>query len=280
VHEELTLRDYLNVLWSGRWLVLALVLVGALVGTIVSVAKPARYTAISRLSLGQATTINGTPVQTPLTSPQTAPSTLNTDAIIREVASTVGVSGSVVRNGVSLTTPRVIANSGNQPTVLTITAKTKKRATAIAVANAYSDAVYAKVNASFRASFTVLDARMKNERKRVDDLNAQINDLRRQLVQSAGTDRAFALQGALYSAVNQLSVARLDAEDAEVAASKAERIEAPLQLVVAESATSSGSAPNRLRAIIFASMLGLLLGVFATFVWKGSPAARARPAAD
>ena len=277
MHEELTLRDYLKVLWSGRWLLLALVLVGAIVGVITSVSKPTRFTAIARLSLGQATTILGNPVQTPLTSAQTAPSTLKTDAIIREVATTVGVSQSVVRSGVSLSAPRVIANSGNQPTVLTVTARAGKRATAIAVANAYSDAVFAKVSEPFDAAFTVLKSRQVRERKRVDELNNQITELRRQLVASAGSDRAFALQGALYSAVNQLEVARLDAEEAEVAATKAAQIEAPLQLVVAESATSTGSTPNRLRSVLFASLLGLVLGVFATFVWKGSPAARARP---
>jgi uncharacterized protein involved in exopolysaccharide biosynthesis len=253
VHEELTLRDYLKVLWSGRWLLLALVLVGAIVGVITSVSKPTRFTAIARLSLGQATTILGNPVQTPLTSAQTAPSTLKTDAIIREVATTVGVSQSVVRSGVSLSAPRVIA---------------------------YSDAVFAKVSEPFDAAFTVLKSRQVRERKRVDELNNQITELRRQLVASAGSDRAFALQGALYSAVNQLEVARLDAEEAEVAATKAAQIEAPLQLVVAESATSTGSTPNRLRSVLFASLLGLVLGVFATFVWKGSPAARARPVAS
>lgn len=278
MHEELTLRDYLKVLWSGRWLVLALVVVAAVVGVVTSVSKPVKFTAISRLSLGQATTILGNPVQTPLTSAQTAPSTLKTDAIIREVASTVGVSPGVVRSGVSLSAPRVIANSGNQPTVLTVTARAGKRATAIAVANAYSDAVFTKVSEPFDAAFTVLKARQVRERKRVDDLNAQITDLRHQLVAAAGSDRAFALQGALYSAVNQLEVARLDAEEAEVAATKAAQIEAPLQLVVAESATSTGSARSRVKSVLFASILGLLLGVFATFVWKGSPAARARPA--
>lgn len=278
MHEELTLRDYLKVAWSGRWLVLALVVVAALIGVITSVSKPARFTAIARLSLGQATTIIGNPVQTPLTSAQTAPSTLKTDAIIREVATEVGVSPGVVRSGVSLSAPRVIANSGNQPTVLTVTARASKRATAITIANAYSDAVFKKVSEPFDAAFTVLKARQERELKRVDDLNEQITQLRRQVVASAGSDRALALQGALYSAVNQLEVARLDAEEAEVAATKAAQIEAPLQLVVAESATSTGSTPNRLKSVLFASLLGLLIGVFATFIWKGSPAARARPA--
>ncbi len=47
---------------------------------------------------------------------------------------------------------------------------------------------------------------------------------------------------------------------------------------VAVIATSSGSAPQRLRTAVFAGLVGLILGIIATFVWKGSPAGRAREA--
>ncbi len=276
MNTELTLRDYLKVLWSGRLLLLGIVALAVVVGIVTSVAKPVKFTAVSRLSLGQATTIIGNPVQTPLTAAQTAATTLKTDAIVREVATKLGISAGTVRSAVSLSAPRAVANSGNQPTVLTITSRTGNRARSIAIANAYSDVVFAKVSEPYKAAYDVLMARKTREDKRVEDLNAQITELRRLVVASAGTDRAIALQGALYSAANQLEVARLDREEAEVAATKAAQIEAPLQVVVAESATSTGSTPNRIKSVLFASIIGLLLGIFATFVWKGSPATRPR----
>lgn len=269
---ELTLRDYLRVLWSGRLLVLAVVALAMVVAAIVTVARPTTYTATARLSLGQATTVSGATVQTPLTSSTTAPTTLKTDEMVRQVASRVGLSATAVRNAVTLSTPRVAANASNQATVLTITATSRRRDRSIAIANAYSDVVFATVDKPYRAVYDSLVARRKNALERIDSLNREITRLRQLVVASAGTDRGAIVTSALYSALDQLDAAQLEVEDAELRATKAEQVEAPQQLAVAESATSSGAAPRRIRSITLAGIIGLIVGIFATFVWKGSPA--------
>lgn len=273
--KELTLRDYLRVLWSGRWILLAFVIGAAVIGAITSVAKPAEYTAVARVSLGQATTRTGAPVQTARTSPTTAPTTLKTDAIIREVAEQVGVRPGVVRNAVTLTAPRVVANAGNQPTVLTITSATGDRDRSIKIANAYSDQVYAILQKDFEASNSVLTRHQERAAKRVESLNDEISRLRQQQIAAGSGERALVFQIAVSSALSQLEQARLDLEETELAVAKGNQVEAPTQLVVAESASSTGAAPKRLQSIIFAALIGLLIGVLATFVWKGSPAGRA-----
>ena len=69
VDREITLRDYGRVLWSGRWLILATTVVAAIVGLLLSFASTTTYTASAELFVGQATTISGTPVSTPGTNP-------------------------------------------------------------------------------------------------------------------------------------------------------------------------------------------------------------------
>jgi uncharacterized protein involved in exopolysaccharide biosynthesis len=58
---------------------------------------------------------------------------------------------------------------------------------------------------------------------------------------------------------------------------KGQEIEAPSIVSVSTTASSSGSAPNRARTVLFAAIIGLLVGIIVTFVWKGSPAGRAAP---
>lgn len=277
---ELTLRDYLKVLWNGRLIVLAFVGIALVIGLITTVAKPTRYTAVAQLSLGQATTVTGVPVQTPTTNGVTAPTTLKTDEILRAVGEKVGISAGAVRSAVRLTTPRVASNANNQATVLTITATSRRRDRALDLANTYSDVVFTTVSRPYQAVYDALEARRKRALARIDSLNAEIVRLRQSVVASAGSDRGAILQAALYSALNQLDAAQLEVEDAELRATKAKQVEAPQQLSVADSVTSTGSVPHRVRLVIFAGLLGLLVGVFATFVWKGSPAGRARPPAE
>ena len=49
----------------------------------------------------------------------------------------------------------------------------------------------------------------------------------------------------------------------------------PYIVSLSESPSSSSSAPNRLRTVVLAAIIGLLVGVIVTFVWRGSPAGRA-----
>ena len=49
----------------------------------------------------------------------------------------------------------------------------------------------------------------------------------------------------------------------------------PEIISLATSPSSSGGVPNRLRSVILAGLIGLLVGIIVTFVWRGSPAGRA-----
>lgn len=275
VTHELTLRDYLAVLWSGRWLVLGLVALAAVIGALTTVASAPQYTATSQLSLGQATTLSGVPVQTPYTNAASAPTTLKNDELVGAVARDLDLKPGVVRSAVTLTAPRVAANAGNTPTILTVTATSGDRDRAIAIANGYAEAVFDVVKAPFAANQKLLADREARARARVDRLNSEITALRQSAQRATGETRLTAII-ALSSAVEQLDVAQGDAENAALAASKASQVEAPRQLAVADSAASSGAAPRRVQSILFAAMVGLLLGVIATFIWKGSPGGRAR----
>jgi uncharacterized protein involved in exopolysaccharide biosynthesis len=274
VNREITLRDYLRVAWSGRWLILATTVVGVLVGILLTVARSPVYTATARVYLGQATTISGTPVQTPFTNPTTAPLALDSDAIVRRVARAVDVTPGRVRDAVDLSTTRVTGSQGNLPTVLTVTSTDGSRRVAIEIANRYAAAVLAQAGQGFRETRRVYVQQVARTTAEAERLSADAARLRRNLV-SAGPAQAPLLQAALTSVVVQLEDVQQSRNDAEIQLRKADQIEAPQPISAAESAGSSGAAPRRLQSVVLAGLVGFLIGVIATFVWRGSPAARA-----
>ena len=277
MNQDLTLRDYLRVLWSGRILILALVAIAVIVGLLTTFARKTECTAESQVTLGQQTSLSGVPIQTPLTVPNLAITVLKGDDVVAAVSKATGLKEGAVRDAVTLSAPRVTgASAGNQPTLLTITAVTSTEPKAVDLANAYADAVMSKVSAPFASTTKVFTQQRDQANSQIEQLTSSIAAWRRQMLTSRDPQLRFQLQVAIQSALDQLGRAQDKAQTATLALTKAESIERPSIASTATSASSSGSAPKRLRTAVFAGLVGLILGIIATFVWKGSPAGRAR----
>jgi Chain length determinant protein len=276
VDREISLRDYGRVLWSGRWLILAATVVAALVGLALTFVTSTTYTATARVFLGQATTVSGAPFSTPATNPATAGTVLTGDNLVSQVADEIGVSPSRVRRGVSLSAPRAPGGAaGNQPTVATITFVDDSRRVARDGANAYAEAINRRALQNFDAVFDTYARGEERAKADVTRLQAQIAEFQRQLqATSAGGDRAL-FQSLLFSATTQLSIAQTTLTTQELNRAKAEANEKPYIVSLSDSPSSSASAPNRLRTTLLAGVIGLIVGVIVTFVWRGSPAGRA-----
>jgi uncharacterized protein involved in exopolysaccharide biosynthesis len=277
VDREITLRDYGRVLWSGRWLIVAAVVVAALVGVILTFVTRTTYTATAQVYLGQATTTSGVPVSTYVTNPATVSSALRGDQLIAQVAHDIGVSPSRVRRDVTLSAPRAPgASAGNQPTVLTITFQDRSRSLALDGANAYAKRVMGIVGGSFQANIATLASARDTAKSYVDQLQRQIATYQRQ-IQAGVSDptRLAGLQTLLLSATQQLGNAQINLSDQQLAYDKAQQIEQPTIISLAKDPDSSKGAPNRARTVVIAALIGLIVGIIVTFVWRGSPAGRA-----
>jgi uncharacterized protein involved in exopolysaccharide biosynthesis len=201
---------------------------------------------------------------------------LTGDNLVARVAREIGVSPERVRDGVSLTAPRAPGGSvGNQPTVATITFVDEDRDVARDGANAYAEAVLAESREIFRDVVGTYQQAAARARADVERLQDELGRYRRQLEAAAGTDRELALQSLLFSANQQLSVAQTELSTQELNLAKERQIGQPDIISLARSPASSGSLPNRARTTVLAGVIGLLVGVIVTFVWRGSPAGRA-----
>lgn len=273
---EITLRDYGRVLWSGRWLIVASTLIAALVGLILTFLTTTTYTAKAELYLGQATSVSGTPVSTPTTNPATAPSALTGDRLVVQVARELGVPPKRVRKDVTLTAPRAPGGSvGNQPTIATITFQDKNRDLARRGANAYAAAVLEQAKSSSAELVSTYEQAVTAAQTDVARLQREMEGYRRELLQNPAGDRGLALQTALFSAQSQLSLSQTNLSEQQLNLEKERQIGQPAIISLAENPTSSSSLPNRARTVILAAVIGLIVGVIVTFVWRGSPAGRA-----
>ena len=98
---------------------------------------------------------------------------------------------------------------------------------------------------------------------------------RAELEAGAQGDRALTLQSLLFSAGQQLQVSSTDLAEQRLNLVKERQYGQPEIISLAQSPSSSSSFPNRLRTVVLAAIIGLIVGVIVTFVWRGSPAGRA-----
>lgn len=274
MEREITLRDYGRVIWSGRWIILTCVVIAALVGLALSFATTTTYSAKAELFVGQATSVSGTPVSTPGTNPSLAPIVLTGDNLVGRVAKEVGVTPARIRKGVELTAPKAPGGSvGNLPTVVTITFTDPNREVAKNAANAYAEAIYAQANDDFSGVVDSYDEAITSAEATIARLDREISVYQRRLASASG-DELLVLTTLLNSSGQQLQTATTELSSQRLNRVKEEQFQ-PGIISLATSPSSSGSVPNRLRSVILAGVIGLLVGIIVTFVWRGSPAGRA-----
>ena len=269
---EITLKDYGRVLWRGRWIILATTVVAAVVGLLLTFASDVTYTATARVYLGQATTATGAVIPTPETSPEVAPIVLDDPALAAQAGRAVGVSASRIRRGVTVTSARV-RGAGNVPTVATITLTDSARRVAREGANAYADAVLARVSAGYDGVVDVYERQLTTARRDEARFETQIARYRSQLA-GADPQEAVSIQALLFAALQQQAAARNEAGIQELNIAKAEQLEQPQIIDSATGTTSSGSSPRRARTVLLAAALGLIVGVVVAFVWRGPSVGR------
>jgi capsule polysaccharide export protein KpsE/RkpR len=181
-----------------------------------------------------------------------------------------------VRRGVELTAPRAPGGSvGNQPTVATITFTDESRDIARRGANAYAEAVLDKARQSSAEVVRTYEAAVSQSEADIERLQAQMTRYRSELEAGAQGDRALTLQSLLFSAGQQLQVSSTDLAEQRLNLVKERQYGQPEIISLAQSPSSSSSFPNRLRTVVLAAIIGLIVGVIVTFVWRGSPAGRA-----
>jgi uncharacterized protein involved in exopolysaccharide biosynthesis len=270
VEKEITLGDYGRVLWSGRWIILIAAVGAALIGLVASLARHATYTSSSIIYMGLVTSPkSGSVVPSPITTPTTALKALKADTFIQTAADAAGVPFARVKDGVSFAVERVAgAVGGNLPTVVTVQFTDRNRATAIRVANAYADGVFKYAQSGYGVVTKAEQDIVDHGTTRIAQIEKTLDALRRQSTPVTSVS--------LVSLQREMATLQQSVDDAALVLATNTLVQQPSIVSKATSASSSAAPGQRLRAVLFGAILGLVLGAIVTFVWRGSPAGRAR----
>ncbi len=266
---EVDLRRYWNALLTRWWLPLAGLVVGLIIGYLLSLGGNQVYKASALLYLGQPFSGNS-PIQSLATNPSTVNEIIHSEAASRKAAAAAGLRPGQVRNNVSskaISGAKGAIKSGQTPLIqIELTGRAPRKAAIAAsvladeVVNNLSGYVDTKIG-TYKTLETSLTEQLASNQKRIDNLNAAIAGAKGlseidQLLLVTQADNAVQQRGQLLQnqALTQQQLAL--AEQVE----KPRVIEPPVPVK-----TTARSTRN---SMLVGGVIGLLIGLFAALLWE------------
>jgi hypothetical protein len=255
--QEVDLGRYWSAVVARWWLLLAGLLVGALIGYLVSLGGKQVWNASATVYLGASySVVGGTLLQGPQANPSTAGTIARAESSIEQAAARAGmrpgdlrgnVSTKTISTGAGASTARVTAN----PLVrLTVQASTRRRAQV--AANALAQVVVTRLS-------TYADRKIAGLQERIDADQKEIDVIQQQ--QRGASDPTA-------KAVIQLHLGDVldDQLQAKQLLIQAQDIERPS--VLTRAAAVKTTARSRRNSVVVAAFLGLIVGLVAALLWE------------
>lgn len=260
---EVDLGRYWNAIVARWWLPLAGLLVGALMGYLISLGGKEVWRASSTVYLGASySVVGGTLLQGPQANPSTVGTIARSEDSIEQAAVRAGmrpedlrgkVSTQTISTGAGTTTVRTTANP-----LVRITVRAAARRKAQVAANALAAIVVERLS-------PYADRKIQSLKDRISADDEQIDAIRRQ-ARSAADATSKAVFGI------QLGEILDDQIQAQQSLIQAEEIERPN--VLTRAAAVKTTARSRRNSVVVAAFLGFLIGLAAALAWERVAARR------
>jgi uncharacterized protein involved in exopolysaccharide biosynthesis len=254
--QEVDLGRYWNAIVARWWLPLAGVLVGALIGYLISLGGGDVWKARSTVYLGASySALGGSLLQGPQANPSTVGTIARSEDSIERAAAQAGMRAEDLRGNVSTQTistgvgANIVRTTGNPLVRITVETSTRRRAQV--AANALAAIVVDRLSA-------YADRKIQTLKDRINAEQEEIDAIRRQAARSNDVT-AKAVLGV------QLGQVLEDQLQAKQLLIQAEEIERPQVLTHAVGVKTT--ARSRRNSVVVAAFLGLLLGLIAALAW-------------
>jgi Chain length determinant protein len=255
--QEVDLGRYWSAIVARWWLLLAGLLVGALIGYLISLGGKQVWNASATVYLGASySVVGGTLLQGPQANPSTVGTIARAESSIGAAAAKAGmrpgdlrghVSTKSISTGAGASTARVTAN----PLVrLTVQAATRRKAQV--AANALAQVVVSRLS-------TYADRKIAGLQERIDADQQQIDAIQRQ--ERSASDPTAKAVFALH--LGDVLDDQLQAKQLLIQAQDVER-----PAVLTRAAAVKTTARSRRNSVVVGAFLGLLAGVFAALLWE------------
>jgi len=268
--------SWFTTLLRNWWVILALVVLGAVVGGVVTMLTPKQYSATSSVYIGQTTDALGQAMAGLNSNPKAATQLLASQALLNEAAKAtgMGMTSGKLRREITVETPsQTIKTTVSAVNIVVITVTDTKKVRAAAAANALANALVAKLSPSVEAKVTLLEQLLAEGTKAEAAATARSNVSQAAITAIAkggGTAAEKAAAAAPYVAVSQAAaseLATLQVADQATALrlEVAKTVEMPQILHVAK-VPDSPSGPSRTLNVAAGALAGLVVGVIVAFV--------------
>jgi capsular polysaccharide biosynthesis protein len=252
--QEVDFAKYVRLLGARWWLLVAGLVVGAVIGYLISLGGTQVYSGTATLYLGQPTTASGNQqIQTLQTNPSSVGTIVHTQQVDQAVAAKCKTNVSAFRKGISTKAVTGYLSKNGQSPLVQLTVQAKKAKVAECVANSLATIVASRLGTFAAGKIALFKAQITS-----DD-----NDIKtfQQAISNPGissTDKLI-LQTTL----------RTDQQD-KIAANQllqqAEQVELPRKVVGA--AAQKITARSRRNTVVISALIGLILGAIVALLWE------------
>ena len=255
--QEVDLGRYWSAIVARWWLLLAGLVVGALIGYLVSLGGKQVWDASATVYLGASySVVGGTLLQGPQANPSTVGTIARAESSIEQAAAQAGmrpgdlrgnVSTTTISTGAGASTLRVTAN----PLVrITVQASTRRKAQI--AANALAQVVVSRLSPYADRKIAGLQDRINADQQQVEAIQRQ---------ERSGADATAKAVFALH--LGDVLDDQLQAKQLLIQVQEVER-----PAVLTRAAATKTTARSRRNSVVVAAFLGLLIGLFAALAWE------------
>ena len=267
--------SWMSVLARNWWVVVGFIVLGAVVGALLTLASPKEYTATSSVYIGQTTDANGNPMAGLNSNVKASTQLVSSQAVLGEAAKRagMGVTAGLLRRAVTVETPsQTIKTTTSAVNIVVISVTDTKKLRATAAANALAEVLLERIGGGVDQKITLLEAQLVANKKALASSVARGLVAQRSLVAIAnggGTAGEKAAASAPYVAVAQAAASQQVAllsyiQKTELILLTSKQVEQP-RILHEAAVPDSPSGPDAKLNLAAGALAGLVIGFFVAF---------------
>jgi uncharacterized protein involved in exopolysaccharide biosynthesis len=265
--QEVDLGRYGSALAARWWLPLAGLILGAVLGYLLSVGGKQTFSAQAVLYPGTPySPSGGNPIQGPQTNPASIRAIVKSESTLRRVAADVGIRVGKLRSGTSANVVGGTVPKAGQVPLYAITVKGGQPAKIARAANELARIAVAGVSSGYvDTKIASLQAQVTSDQQQLDSIDKEVGQIEATLPRVGATDR-IAAAALVLAAQQRRAVVQQDLLAVRPLLAQAQTVERGR--VLTRAVASKATARSRRNSIVVAALIGLILGGLAALGWE------------
>jgi uncharacterized protein involved in exopolysaccharide biosynthesis len=277
--------SWFTTLARNWWVIVGLVVIGVVVGAVLTLAQPKQYTATSSVYIGQTTDANGNPMAGLNSNAKAAVQLLSSQVALKDAAERTGMdmTAGLLRKETSVETPSSTVKTTTSVVnivVISVTDEDKERAAA--AANALADVLLERLESGVDEKIVLLEqqlADLQEEYEAATDRAASSERALAAIAAGGGSRSEKALAASPYLAVVQAAATEQQSLSTSIQKIQGQllvvkQVEQP-RLLHEAGVPDSPSGPQMTMNVAVGALAGLIIGVIVAFARRGLAERRA-----